>query len=428
MLAYVQARVAFRGKRLFHLVCLVPIVSPPFAVATASITLFGRNGLISKQLLGQQWNIYGLSGLTLVLTLSFFPVAYMNLLGMFRSLDPTMEEAASSLGASRWTIFRTVTLPMMIPGIAASFLLLFVEAIADLANPLVIGGDICAAPLYAAYYQGYFSDAGLNVTLARTQRTEDTKDAVGAGKYIGAPGIFFSWLEPIYNGLNAKLTGGFHSGCLQLVVANDSPVASLADLRGKRIGVPSLSSSAFAYFAIGLSRAGLNVDPEGGDITWTTIDEDSLGTRLTNGDVDAIMGSDPAPLLPVLDGRARVLASNKDEPFCCSVALNGDFVKDSPEQAKALTEAWFKGSDYLAADEAHLDEIAKIEVDNNYVAADLDVVKKLLRTYGWRASAVEFRTAIEPGIEDFKGTGFIRADVTAAELANAVFADLGITR
>ena len=60
------------------------------------------------------------------------------------------------------------------------------------ALPLVIGGDICAAPLYAAYYQGYFSDAGLNVTLARTQRTEDTKDAVGAGKYIGAPGIFFS--------------------------------------------------------------------------------------------------------------------------------------------------------------------------------------------------------------------------------------------
>lgn len=104
--------------------------------------------------------------------------------------------------------------------------------------PLVIGGDICAAPLYAAYYQGYFSDAGLNVTLARTQRTEDTKDAVGAGKYIGAPGIFFSWLEPIYNGLNAKLTGGFHSGCLQLVVANDSPVASLADLKGKRIGCP----------------------------------------------------------------------------------------------------------------------------------------------------------------------------------------------
>ena len=164
-LAYVQARVAFRGKRLF--VCLIPIVSPPFAVATASITLFGRNGIISKQLLGQEWNIYGLSGLTLVLTLSFFPVAYMNLLGMFRSLDPAMEEAASSLGASRWTIFRTVTLPMVIPGIAASFLLLFVEAIADLANPLVIGGDytVLASRAYIAITGDYNTAAGAAYSL-----------------------------------------------------------------------------------------------------------------------------------------------------------------------------------------------------------------------------------------------------------------------
>lgn len=294
--------------------------------------------------------------------------------------------------------------------------------------PLVIGGDICAAPLYAAYHNGYFDDAGLKVTLARTQRTEDTKDALSAGKYIGAPGIFFSWLEPIYNGINAKLTGGFHSGCLRLVVGNDSPITRLADFRGKKIGVPSLSSSAFAYFAIGLSNAGLDVDPEHGDISWVTIDEDSLGTRLTNGDVDAVMGSDPAPLLPVLGGTAKVLASNDAEPFCCSVALNGDFVAKQPDQARALTEAWFKGSDYLAEDQSHRREIAKIEVDNEYVAADQDVVEDILETYGWKASAVEFRTAVESGIEDFKSTGFITADVGAAELADTVYADLGITR
>lgn len=167
VLAYIQARVAFRGKKLFHLICLMPIVSPPFAVATASITLFGRNGIISTQMLGQQWNIYGLPGLTLVLTLSFFPVAYMNLLGMFRSLDPAMEEAASSLGASRWTIFRTVTLPMVVPGIAASFLLLFVEAIADLANPLVIGGDytVLASRAYIAITGEYNTAAGAAYSL-----------------------------------------------------------------------------------------------------------------------------------------------------------------------------------------------------------------------------------------------------------------------
>ena len=191
------------------------------------------------------------------------------------------------------------------------------------ALPLVIGGDICAAPLYAAYHQGFFDDAGLKVTLARTQQTEDTKDGVGAGKYIGAPGIFFSWLEPIYNGLNARLTAGLHAGCLRLVVGKDSPYQKLADLKGATIGVPSLSSSAFAYFAIGLSEAGINVNPDGGDITWRTIDADSLGTALTDGQVDAVMGSDPGPLLPVFKGKARELANNDAEEFCCSVALNG---------------------------------------------------------------------------------------------------------
>lgn len=166
-LAFVQARVDLPGKKLLHLIALIPIVSPPFAVATSSITLFGRNGIISTQLLGQQWNIYGLSGLTLVLTLSFFPVAYMNMLGMLRNLDPAMEEAAASLGASPWKVFHSVTLPMLVPGFAASFLLLFVEAIADLANPLVIGGDftVLASRAYIAINGEYNTSAGSAYSL-----------------------------------------------------------------------------------------------------------------------------------------------------------------------------------------------------------------------------------------------------------------------
>jgi len=152
LLAYAQVRMKFKWKKLLHLVSLMPIVSPPFAVATAVITLFGRRGLISYDLLKFSPNIYGLTGLTIVLSLSFFPVAYMNFKGLLEHLDPALDEAASSLGASRFTIFRTVTLPMMVPGIASSFLLLFVEAIADLANPLAIGGNytVLASRAYLA--------------------------------------------------------------------------------------------------------------------------------------------------------------------------------------------------------------------------------------------------------------------------------------
>ena len=141
LLAYVQVKVAFKGKKVFHILCLLPVVSPPFAVATAVITLLGRRGIITNGLLGLETNIYGLPGLTLVLVLSFFPVAYMNFKGMLENLDPALDDASANLGASGWQTFWKVTLPLMVPGFAASFLLLFVEAIADLANPLVIGGD-----------------------------------------------------------------------------------------------------------------------------------------------------------------------------------------------------------------------------------------------------------------------------------------------
>ena len=157
IMAYTQARVNFKGKKFLHIINLVPIISPPFAFATAIIVLFGRSGIITRDLLNWRPTLYGYPGLVIVLTLSFFPIAYMNLLGMLRSLDPALDEAGSSLGASKWRVFRTVTLPLLIPGFAGSFLLLFIESIADLANPLIIGGSytVLASRAYMAINGDY---------------------------------------------------------------------------------------------------------------------------------------------------------------------------------------------------------------------------------------------------------------------------------
>ncbi|MGA0113414.1 MAG: ABC transporter permease [Candidatus Nanopelagicaceae bacterium] len=157
IMAYTQARVEFRGKKIFHVINLVPIISPPFAFATAIIVLFGRSGMITRGIFDWRPTLYGFPGLVLVLTLSFFPIAYMNLLGMLRSLDPALDEAGSSLGANKWRIFRTVTLPLLIPGFAGSFLLLFIESIADLANPIIIGGNytVLASRAYMAINGDY---------------------------------------------------------------------------------------------------------------------------------------------------------------------------------------------------------------------------------------------------------------------------------
>ncbi len=160
--AYATVRCSPPGKKIIHWLALLPTVSPPFALALSLILLFGRNGLITKKLLGIQFvqgmnDIYGMDGLVLVQTITFFSVAYLILRAMLERLNPAMEEAAASLGASRMHIFRTVTLPLLIPGIAGSFLLLFVESLADLGNPLFIAGNktVLSAQIYLAVIGEY---------------------------------------------------------------------------------------------------------------------------------------------------------------------------------------------------------------------------------------------------------------------------------
>jgi iron(III) transport system permease protein len=164
LFAFVQVKLRVPFKRFMHLMALLPVISPPFAVATATIVLFGRNGSISRGIFGVRYDIYGLDGLTLVMALSFFTIAYLNLKGMMEALDPALDEAATNMGASKWRVFRTVTLPMLVPGIASSFLLIFVESIADLGNPLVLGGnyEVLATRIYVTII-GLFDTTGAAV-------------------------------------------------------------------------------------------------------------------------------------------------------------------------------------------------------------------------------------------------------------------------
>ncbi|HEX5838265.1 MAG TPA: iron ABC transporter permease [Anaerolineales bacterium] len=160
--AYASVRCNPPAKNLMHWLALLPTVSPPFALALSVILLFGRSGLITKKVLGITFvpgmnDIYGLDGLVLVQTITFFSVAYLILRAMLERLNPSMEEAAASLGANRMHIFRTVTLPLLIPGIAGSFLLLFVESLADLGNPLFIAGNktVLSAQIFLAVIGEY---------------------------------------------------------------------------------------------------------------------------------------------------------------------------------------------------------------------------------------------------------------------------------
>jgi iron(III) transport system permease protein len=144
--ALLAQRTNFPAKPLLKLVAVLPVITPPFVIGLAIILLFGRNGAVTLFLESAfgipptRW-IYGLPGLVLVQTLAFAPIAFMVLLGVVQGVSPSMEEAAQTLRASRWRVFTTVTLPLIRPGLANSFLIGFVESLADFGNPLVLAGN-----------------------------------------------------------------------------------------------------------------------------------------------------------------------------------------------------------------------------------------------------------------------------------------------
>ena len=121
---------------------LLPLVSPPFTTAIAIIFSFGPRGLITYDLLGiKGYTVYGLSSTLLSEALTYFPIAYLTLRPILAAIDSNIEGMALSLGASRWRVFRTVTLPLGIPGLANAFLLLFAASLADFATPLILAGN-----------------------------------------------------------------------------------------------------------------------------------------------------------------------------------------------------------------------------------------------------------------------------------------------
>src|SRR5699024_3490927 len=130
------------GKKFFNFVAVFPVVSPPFVLALAMILLFGSSGLISREVFGMQsTDVFGFKSLLIIQAMSFSPIAYLNFKGVLETMDASLEDSAFNLGASRWKVFYTVTLPLAMPAVFSSLLLTFIKSLEDFGNPMIIGGD-----------------------------------------------------------------------------------------------------------------------------------------------------------------------------------------------------------------------------------------------------------------------------------------------
>ena len=170
--ALVVTRSGFRYKRALRALTVLPIITPPFVIGLALILLFGLSGTVTQffaDLFGMQptrW-LYGMPGVLIAQTLAFTPIAFLVLIGVVEGVSPSMEEAAQTLRANRWQTFRTVSLPLMRPGLANAFLLGFIESMADFGNPLVLGGnfDVLSTEIFFAIVGAQY-DQGRAAVLA----------------------------------------------------------------------------------------------------------------------------------------------------------------------------------------------------------------------------------------------------------------------
>lgn len=143
LMAYITRQYQIAGSKWLNICIVVSYLSPPFIGAYAWIQLLGRNGLFTKwinAIFGTSFGgIYGFAGIVLVFSLQSFPLVYMYVCGALQNLDNSLNEAAESLGANNFQRVTGIILPLVLPTVLASSLLVFMRVFSDFGTPMLIG-------------------------------------------------------------------------------------------------------------------------------------------------------------------------------------------------------------------------------------------------------------------------------------------------
>ena len=142
-LAWCLARVDFRGRGAVRALVTVPLVLPPVVAGVALRSAFGRNGVIGAPLL--EWTGFAFPfttwGVVLAHVFVSMPFVVIAIEGALRSADPRFDEAAATLGATRWTTFRRVTVPLAMPGVIAGTVLGWARSLGEFGATITFNGN-----------------------------------------------------------------------------------------------------------------------------------------------------------------------------------------------------------------------------------------------------------------------------------------------
>ena len=259
---------------------------------------------------------------------------------------------------------------------------------------IVIGtanGSLCLAPLHVAIDNGYFEEefekAGVTWKVEEIDMN-NISDLVASDKIDASTQLAGSMIPQIDNGLEITFTAGMHTGCTKVYTKKDSGIESIADLKGKKIGVPSLGDSSVIALKRALYDEGIGITTDNLEVEWVVYGLTDLPLALENGAIDAAAMHDPVAYNAEEEyGFKKIIDLSTDEKFaneyCCMSFVTSKLAKENPDAAAAYTRAILRASAFV---QANPKETAKLQIDNNQCSGDLDTNAKLLESYNYSPS------------------------------------------
>ncbi|MBQ1311560.1 MAG: ABC transporter substrate-binding protein, partial [Blautia sp.] len=248
-------------------------------------------------------------------------------------------------------------------------------------------------------------------------------EAAGADQVEAGFGLIGKFLLPIENGLNIKFTAGIHTGCTKLLAPADSEIQSVADLRGKRIGVTGLAGAETIVTKRALAKEGISFAVENPEVEFLVFSSSDLGQALQNGAVDAIALGDPNAsqfereygLNAIIDTAAS--EGFKDE-YCCGAWVTEKVAQEHPEVAAAFTRAVLRASVWV---DEHPEETAQLQIEKNYVAGDPAFNASVLSSYNYIPSVQGGYDAINLSVAQLTDIGVLKEGTVAKEFADGSY-------
>lgn len=291
-------------------------------------------------------------------------------------------------------------------------------------------GLTCEAPIFVAQEKGMFTEQGIDVEIVKTD-WDGLREGLASGQFQANHTLVMYILKGVEKGSDFKITAGVHTGCLRVQVARNSPIKSVAELKGKKIGVPTNIGSPPAMFASRtLAAAGIDPSVEAKEVTWVAMEPGLLGQRLQQGELDAVATSDP--IGTILEGNkiTKTIADQaKDQPYadeyCCAVVVNGEFSRKYPSAATKVTKAILKGAKWV---QENPKAAAELGIEKKYITAKVEINTQALMQLRYVPAVAKAKQSVEQAAADMKRAKLLGASTDPAALAKRTWADLdGVT-